>query len=81
MRTLAAAFLFVAGTAFAAPPTVEELFQPARFGVMSISPDGKTIAALSPVTGGATSWSWMRRPRNPPPSRPSATATSWMRAG
>jgi dipeptidyl aminopeptidase/acylaminoacyl peptidase len=35
----------------AAPPTVEELFQPPRFGVMSISPDGKTIAALSPVNG------------------------------
>jgi dipeptidyl aminopeptidase/acylaminoacyl peptidase len=49
MRALAAAFLLLALPAAAEPPSVEELFQPARFFNMAISPDGKTIAALAPV--------------------------------
>ncbi len=51
MKAFAALLLAAAGNAFAAPPTVEDLFQLPRFAAMSISPDGKTIAALAPVRG------------------------------
>ena len=51
MRAFAIAWLFLAGAAAAEPPSVETLFQPPRFGSLSISPDGKTIAALAPVAG------------------------------
>ncbi len=53
MKTLANILLVFAftGAAHAAPASVEELFKPAQFQSMSISPDGKTIAALAPVAG------------------------------
>lgn len=52
MRTLAAALLLaLSATAYAAPATVEELFKPPQFQSMTLSPDGKTIAALAPVNG------------------------------
>ena len=51
MRSLAAALLLAAGTALADPLPVETLFQPPRFARLSISPDGKAIAALAPVAG------------------------------
>lgn len=47
---LAAALLVAwAASALGAPLSVETLFQRARFAFMTISPDGKTIAALAPV--------------------------------
>ena len=50
MRLLAAALLlFATGAAVAEPLSVETLFAPPRIGRLTISPDGKTIAALSPV--------------------------------
>ena len=51
MKILAAALLLAAGAAFAEPPSVEALFAPPRFMSLTISPDGKTIAALAPVAG------------------------------
>jgi dipeptidyl aminopeptidase/acylaminoacyl peptidase len=51
MRLLAAILLLAAGAAAAEPLSVETLFAPARIGRLTISPDGKTIAALSPVAG------------------------------
>ena len=49
MRGLLIALLCLAGSAFAEPPTVEQLFQLPRFAQMRISPDGQSIAALAPV--------------------------------
>ncbi len=51
MRAFTLALLVAAGTAVAQPPTVELLFQPARYAAMRISPDGTSLAALSPVAG------------------------------
>jgi dipeptidyl aminopeptidase/acylaminoacyl peptidase len=48
-RLAAALLLAVAAGALAEPLSVERLFQKARFAAMTISPDGKTIAALAPV--------------------------------
>ncbi|MDQ3027647.1 MAG: S9 family peptidase [Pseudomonadota bacterium] len=51
MRALACAFLLVAGTALAQPPSVETLFDQPRFARMTLAPDGSAIAALAPVAG------------------------------
>jgi dipeptidyl aminopeptidase/acylaminoacyl peptidase len=51
MKLLAAILILAAGAAAAEPLSVETLFAPPRIGRLTISPDGKTIAALSPVAG------------------------------
>jgi dipeptidyl aminopeptidase/acylaminoacyl peptidase len=53
MRRWFAAALLAAGPALAADdkPTVEQLFKPAQYASMRISPDGSLLAALAPVAG------------------------------
>lgn len=50
MRALLAVLLLLAAPAFA-QPTIAELFRPAQYAEMKLSPDGRHIAALVPVKG------------------------------
>jgi dipeptidyl aminopeptidase/acylaminoacyl peptidase len=51
MRHLSVLLLAFASAAFAEPPGIEALFAQPRFNQLTISPDGRTIAALAPVAG------------------------------